>query len=278
MGRLSPHVLIGERDVFIAIRAYIDRSGQSDTHFVSLAAFGAPDDVWARFERGWADILKTAPSPITYMHMKEAMQRRPDTPFSHLKGWNRESAWTLVFKLAKFMSEFENTELLNFSCVVAMDDWRRVYADGVDIPSEITLCNAYVPREAMLTATKSLLKANEGKQHIPLTPDDQIHFVFDRSEPFFAPFNAEWNTEKNKANSSGVFSPWLLVDSVGEGTMETTPGIQAADILAWGLNRENTAPEGSYGTRLANVLRNITAGTYIYIDEGVLRRGAAHQR
>lgn len=264
--------------MFIAVRTYIDRSGKSESRFVSLAAFGAPDDVWARFERGWSEILKTGPSPVTFMHMKETMQRRPDTSFSHLKGWTQETAWTLVFKLTKFMSEFKNTELLNFSCVVAMDDWRKVQADGVDIPSEITLCNVYVSREAMLTATRSLLKANEGKQHIPLAPDALIHFVFDRNEPFFAPFKADWNAGKDEANRSGVFSPWLLIDSVGEDTMETTPGIQAADTLAWGLNRENAAPHGHYGTGLANILRNITAGTYMYVDEGVLRRGAANQK
>jgi len=51
MGRYSPRVLIGEKDVFIALRAYIDRSGTSSSHYVSLAAFGAPDDVWLIFER-----------------------------------------------------------------------------------------------------------------------------------------------------------------------------------------------------------------------------------
>jgi hypothetical protein len=278
MGKFSPRVLIHEKDVFIAIRAYVDRSGQSSSRFVSLAAFGAPDEVWEKFEKGWEDILKTAPSPITYFHMKEAMQRHLDTPFSRSKGWNQENAWTLVFKLAKFMSEFKNTELLNFSCVVDMDDWRKVNAEGIDIPSEITLCNAYVPRQAVLTAAKSLLNAHEGKKHIPLEPDFLIHVVFDRNEPFFAPFDAEWNAEKDKANRSGVFSPWILVDSVAEGTMETTPGIQAADILAWGLNRENTAPEGHYGTGLAEILRNITAGTWMHVDEDVLRHGALKRK
>ena len=228
--------------------------------------------MWARFEKGWAEILQTAPSPITYMHMKEAMQRSADTPFSRHKGWNQENAWTLVFKLAKFMSEFKNTELLNFSCVVNMDDWRKIHDDeGVDIPTEITLCNFYVARQAMVTAANSLVKANEGKKHISLTPDDLIHIVFDRNEPFFDSSKAEWIVEKDKANQGSAFSPWLMVDSVTEGTMQTTPGIQAADILAWGLNRENTAPEGHYGTGLANILRNITAGTYIHVDEQVLR-------
>jgi len=95
--------------------------------------------------------------------------------------------------------------------------------------------------------------------------------VFDRNEPFFDSSKAEWIVEKDKANQGSAFSPWLMVDSVTEGTMQTTPGIQAADILACGLNRENTAPEGHYGTGLANILRNITAGTYIHVDEQVLR-------
>lgn len=279
MGRLSPHALIGEKDGFIAIRAYIDRSGSSSSRFVSLAAFGAPDDVWLRFEKGWADILKTAPSPITYMHMKEAMGRWPGTPFSYLHGWNQENAWTLVFKLAKFMSEFKNTELLNFSCVVDMNDWRKIHdEEGIDIPTEITLCNAYVPRQAVLTAVRSLLKAHEGKQQIPLTADDMIHIVFDRNEPFFGPFKDEWNAKKDEANRTGIASPWILVDSVTEGTMQTTPGIQAADILAWGLNRENTAPEGHYGTGLAEILRNITAGTWANINEDLLRQMIASNR
>lgn len=268
-------MLISKRDWFIAIRAYIDRSGAPESHFVSLAAFGAPDDVWAKFENGWKAILDTAPSPITYMHMKEAMQRWPNTPFSYLKGWNQANAWALVFQLSKFMSEFDKTQLVRFSCVVDMDDWRKVRAEGIAIPSEISLCNAYVTRPAMAAAANSLLIAHKGKEDIPVGADDLIHFVFDRNEPFFDPFKAEWNMEKDKYDRTREFSPWILVDSVTEGDMKTTPGIQAADILAWGLNRENTAPQGDYGTGLAEILRNITAGTFMHIDEGVLRRGAA---
>lgn len=66
----------------------------------------------------------------------------------------------------------------------------------------------------------------------------------------------------------------MLVADIAEGNMQKSVGIQAADIIAWGLNRENTAPEGHYGVGLADILRNITAGTYMLVDEKVLRAGA----
>jgi hypothetical protein len=271
MGQMSPRVLISDKEFFIAIRAYLDRSGAANTGCVSLAAFGAPDDVWARFEKGWYEILKTAPSPIPYMHMKEAMQRWPDTPFSYLKGWNKENAWTLVFKLAKFMSEFSPNELLRFSCTVDMDAWRKLTAEGLSIPSEVDICNYYCVRPAIVATGHSIMMAQQ-TEIVDITGDDLIHFVFDRSEPFFEKFRAEWNVGKDEFERTGKYNMWRLVDSVTEGNMKTTPGIQAADILAWGLNRENTAPEGTYGTGLANILQRITAGSHAPMDEAQMRR------
>ena len=118
--------------------------------------------MWAKFEAGWYEILRTAPSPIDYMHMKETMQGRRGGPFSDVKGWTQANAWELVFKLVKFMSEFDKTELLNFSCVVDMDDWRRLTTEGLSIPSEVGICNTYCCRVAVATATNSLLMGAKG--------------------------------------------------------------------------------------------------------------------
>ena len=71
---------------------------------------------------------------------------------------------------------------------------------------------------------------------------------------------------------TGKDSMWRLVDFVTEGSMQTTPGIQAADILAWGLNRENTAPEGHYGIGLADIVRKVTAGMSMHCDEAIMRK------
>jgi len=270
MGQCCPRVLINGRDFFIAIRAYIDRSGTSESGCVSLAAFGATDEVWGRFEKGWREILDTAPSRIEYMHMKEAMQRRRGGPFSHVKGWNQANAWTLVFKLVKFMAEFDKTELINFSCVVDMNAWRRLTAEGLSVPSEVDICNYYCIRPAVVATGQSVLMAKQS-DIVDVTYDDLIHFVFDRGEPFYEKFRAEWNAGMDEFERTGKYSMWRLVDSITEGNMKTTPGIQAADILAWSLNRENTAPEGHYGTGLADIMRRITAGTYMNADEAMMR-------
>jgi len=53
--------------------------------------------------------------------------------------------------------------------------------------------------------------------------------------------------------------------------MKKIPGIQAADIIAWGRNRETFAKEGDIASHLAHILRQVMPTSYVIWNEAKLR-------
>jgi len=100
--------------------------------------------------------------------------------------------------------------------------------------------------------------------------DDLLNFTFDRNEDFCGPFREFVIGEKKKLEISAECSIWKLVDGVGEGEMKYTPGIQAADILAWATNRENTSTEGEDGKYIAYLLHQVVMSTAKEYDRKTL--------
>jgi hypothetical protein len=261
----------GERTTSVAIRAYLDSSGKNRDLFVSLAAFAADDVTWADFNAGWDNVLNSGFRKVPYMHMVEAVHRQPDTPFSYRLGWSRKHIWELIFKLVEFMNHFKNGLLTMHSCEVDMNAWRRLTQQGFDIPSEVDLCNRYVSEYIVGLFAKKILTESM-YETISLAREDLLNYVFDQNESFIGPFSKKVNKEKDESERSGQHSIWQLVDGITEGNMKNTPGLQAADILAWGLNRQNTAMEGKEGKHLAYILKQLVMCTWKEYDEAALCR------
>ena len=53
--------------------------------------------------------------------------------------------------------------------------------------------------------------------------------------------------------------------------MKTTPGIQAADIIAWGMNRETFVKEGDLAKYLGHIIRQVIPAFHIVWDEAKMR-------
>lgn len=238
---------------------------------MSLAAFAADDATWANFEVGWREVLKSGFLDVPYMHMKEAVHRKPHTPFSYELGWSRKHVWELVFKLVSHMNQFKGGQLTMHSCEVDMNAWRRLTEGGYHIPSEIDLCNKYVPSYIVSMFANKVLKESKSNR-IFLYTKDLLNFVFDRNESFQQPFLDAVNSEKDKSKDTGQASMWQLVNGIKEDNAKTTPGLQAADILAWGLNRQNTAAEGKEGKHLAYILKQLVMCTWKEYDEAAMCR------
>jgi hypothetical protein len=125
---------------------------------------------------------------------------------------------------------------------------------------------------AGFAANDATWDGHPGQDTITMRTEDLIHFVFDRDEYFYQPFKNQWNRAQSEAEETGKISYWQLVASITEARMQTTPGIQAADMLAWSINRENTAALDQQGAGLATILRKITAGWEMTCDEAFIRR------
>jgi len=54
--------------------------------------------------------------------------------------------------------------------------------------------------------------------------------------------------------------------------MKSTPGIQAADIIAWSVNRETFAKEGQTAKYLGHILRQVIPSHYVVWDETKMRQ------
>lgn|GEM_PF-2257609 len=264
----------------MATRIFLDCSGNAKSPYVTLAAFAATDEAWAEFEYGWKRILDSGFLPVPYMHMVEALGLRHKSPFSRSDGWTRRSIWNLIFRLVGYMKNIKGGKLQMFSCAINMNTWRELDREGSRLPSETSICNRCVSEYIVARFAENVLRKSEDKEIITLRHGDLLNFVFDRGERFCKPFAAFVDSEKDRAGSAGHNAIWQLVDGISEGEMKRSPGLQAADMLAWGTNRENTAPQGSEGTRLAFIMRQLVVASWKEYDESTLRRefGASSPR
>lgn len=272
MGRFIPHVLISGKEIVVGVRAFLDRSGHRSQAYVTLAAFAGPDITWREFEDGWDKTLKLGFRPVPYFHLVEALGCRYKTPFSRALGWKREHAWELLGKLLVYISQFSGGRLTMHSCVIDMSAWNALAEAGRSLPSDVELCNRYVSEYIVGRFAQRVLQESNNQPVISLGAGELLNFVFDRNEEFYLPFRNFINDQKALAERSRKNSIWQFVDGVGEADMHRTPGIQAADILAWATNRENIAVEGEEGKHIAHILRQVVMSTRKEYDRITLER------
>jgi uncharacterized protein DUF3800 len=100
---------------------------------------------------------------------------------------------------------------------------------------------------------------------------DAVKYFFDRGEYFKTPFENKWNAEKDRAEANGEWSIWKLIEEVASVDMKKTPGIQAADIIAWGMNRETFVREGEMAKYLGHIIRQVIPSLHAVWDEAKMR-------
>jgi hypothetical protein len=253
----------------MAVTAFFDSSGKPHDKEarLTLAAFAASDIVWADLERQWNEVLHKHPLKPRYIHMKELCPLRDE--FSVDRGWTREEAFGLVNQMLLFLQHYKKESLQMYYCTIDLEARRRLVKDeGFKIPLPVDLCNEF--------CSETVLKAHF-KKAWDKDPDTQtaeeMAFVFDAGEKFYGPFRKKWEAEVKKFRRDGGFNPWNVITSVTTTTnMKKLPGLQAADILAWAVNREHTVQEGSPGKYHAHFLRQVVSQYYIDFDEMKLRQ------
>ncbi len=266
IGKLASRVNLSEKDVFIALRVHLDSSGKSCDEFMTLAGFAAPDELWEDFENKWDEILKAHTPRAGYVHMKEINALTKG--FDQRLGWSQPKAFGLAASCLAYMSRLDKERFRMFYCTVDICAWHKLKGEGYVIPEPIELCNEFAVFGIQLWyAFKFPLES----AIIDLKTDGE-HYIFDRNEEFFLPFRAKWNSEKDKFETSGALSPWVLIEDVTEGESKKIPGIQAADILAWSVNRDHTAPEGYPGKAYLEIMKKVIPSGFIFWNEDNMRK------
>jgi hypothetical protein len=250
--------------LLIALRAYLDSSGKLEDRWMTLAAIAAPESIWIELEKVWTEILHNHAPKGSYIHMKEVY--RLEKAFDSDLGWNHENAFGLVNKCLIYISNLPKDQLRTFYCSVDLLAWQKLRAETYQAPDPIELCNTFCS-EFVLTWYGFVYPAT-----VINPKTDSVRYFFDRNEYFFQPFYDKWNRERKQSEATGKWSIWNAIDEVASVEMKKTPGIQAADIVAWGRNRETFAKEGDMASHLAHILRQVIPTSYVIWNEAKMRQ------
>lgn len=184
--------------------------------------------------------------------------------FDRKYGWNNENAFALVLKCLNYLSDIDKNRFRIFTCTVEMDAWRKLIVEGCAIPSAVDLCVQFCPQ--IILTWQTLMRPG-----LFDPSNDTLHYFFDRGEPFKQPFEDKWNKELDDADNEEVFTLWSLIKEVAAVDSKEVPGVQAADVMAWAVNKENVGTGGP-GAMLADVMRKIIPSSSIVWDEPKLRK------
>lgn len=249
IGNLAYRVNLRDQDVLIAIRAYLDSSGILDDNYLTLAAFAGNDELWREFENEWNRILKNHVPPAKYVHMKE-LARQIDG-FDWRLGWNMDNSFGLVIKCLMYVQHLDKKRFRMFYCAIDLAAWRKLKAETYQLPNPLELGNQFCSEMVM---NWYLLMHPE-----VFDPESAaMHYFFDRGDIFKQPFEDKWKMEtSNLDRSKGDWTIWSTIKEVCSVDMKDVPGVQASDILAWSVNKENTAKGDVPGKMLSEIMRAV---------------------
>jgi hypothetical protein len=233
----------------MSIRVHIDSSGKRNNRFMTLAAFSGDDEIWEKFDTDWQQILSSHDPRADYIHMKEVA--RQILGFDWKRGWTPQNSFGLVNKCVMYMQHLDKNKFGMFYCGIDLNAWRKLKAESYDLIDPVDICNRFCSE---IVLASHLLKYPE----LIANPDlrvEGVRYFFDRDEEFQQPFEDKWNQGKKRSEALGVKDVWDYVEEVAAVEMTKVPGIQAADILAWAVNKENTSSGNLPGTSLSYIMK-----------------------
>lgn len=214
--------------VQIAIRAYCDGSGDprdANCQYLTLGACLATPSAWSTFETLWANVLARHDSPP--LHMTDAQSLNGD-----FTDWRRPQVDALVtdiynqcFSHVAYAAHRDDFYLA--SCTINMEDYRRAAKESSGVRSRTpqALCTYHVAAAALMMLPDDSTK--------PLKKDGMLEVFFDRGERFLHVLQKEWERRK-KNRHDDVVSLIAMIEPVD---YREVVGVQAADFLAWHVNR-----------------------------------------
>ncbi|HEY6307225.1 MAG TPA: DUF3800 domain-containing protein [Candidatus Angelobacter sp.] len=240
----------------IALRAYLDSSGKLENDYMTLAAVAANEQMWQDFEIAWAKILDGHTPKAKYVHMREIAHQTKG--FDRKLGWDDNSAFGLSNKCLIHMSHMDKLRFNMFYCAIDMKAYHKLRAENYQIPEPVELCNWFCSESVIGWWLSGYDKQIPGGYPDEIDPmADTISYFFDRHEYFKQPLEDKWNAEKDRAEQKDEWSVWQRVKEVAAVDMKDVPGIQAADIVAWAVNRENIVQHGEKASYMAHIIRQV---------------------
>jgi len=216
------------------LRGYYDGSGtHGNSEVLTLAGMVASESVWDRFEVQWGAILLKY--EITGFHTKYAIAYRGQ--FARENNWDERKIERLIWDLWKVIGRFRavkdspDSNLTATSCTIIMNDYRQAKLDNPALREPAAICVKFC-----------VTRMPVDLDSIHASPE--IALIFDRSEPFLHTIHRNWQDFKNDPDAGWPRQMKHIVtkdrEIVSMGNSNIYP-LQAADLLAWTMNRNHRA-------------------------------------
>lgn len=245
---------IWDRKLLVMLQAFTDDSiAKSGERRLYLAMYAQSAENWIKFSNDWDAVLRAEPS-IQYFKMKEAHRRR-----DQFKGFSEKARNQKVFALAGVIKKHAPWGI-HVSISVAEFEKRLKHVSP--FPSADPYYHVF------FTAIFGLFRIHER-----LGLKDSCKFIFDRQEGLASKVIPVFDWMFDAAPGD-----WRdLIDGTPsfEDDKKVLP-LQAADMLAWHVRRQN---EGTYPREYEGLLDLIVLGgvhSFIEIDKDTLDRITDH--
>lgn len=247
----------GKGKLFAVLKSFYDRSGQENDSLMTLAGIATNDSTWQEIEQRWRRILDNRDPPAKYWHSVEASHLRGE--FKKQNGWDETKVENLASDLMIYLTTLDKAVYFQQSVTVDMSAYGRLQALTYQMDSSAKLCTERCTDEIMNWYVSSY-------QGIDMSAE----FFFDQNEPFEEIFRAEWQKEVERARITGIHNLWCHIVQVRSATKEKTPGVQIADMFAWGVNRVVTGK--TKFAHLALAMSKFLNSRSVTLGEPYLRR------
>lgn len=220
------------------MKCYFDGSagGHSD-EWLTIGGLASSDAAWIRFDAKWEAMLKNRYPIAPFVHMTDLLTG--NDPFERIAGWTECKTTELISDVQDLFHAFRS-ELVAFACAVDIRARERLCMEGYKIGKPAVIC-------AEIGLGKLLPRWQTAN------PFELAHLFYDEGETFIKSIRARWLKDVHR--KSKIHHPlWGLIASVQPVLMKDTPGVQAADVIAWSFTRRIRNEPGDQWSSLATLL------------------------
>ena len=214
----------------MAFQSYFDGGNQADSReyeILTLASLSGTAIQWGNFKVQWKKVLDEHNAP--WLHTTDAVSMAG--PFSKRNGWTEAKVEAFIGDCVAVIENCSATvsaskqvmhaALRPATVTVLLDDFNRALREIPDLGTPEQLCAVH--------SAQFILTYGFG-----VTGAHRYEFYFDRGESFYGHIRDRIDNRKSRREAPF----WQHVVRTAEVDMHDAPALQAADVLAWGVNHK----------------------------------------
>lgn len=229
---------------------------------MTLAGFVGSDSFWSDFNRGWITEVLQKRACAPYLHMRYLISG--NGPYT---GWDRDRRYNLIWDANLYLQSLPKKAFSGIVCCIDETARDQIECEGYDIPKATCICSECCVAKAFSWSYDTHPENLE-----------TAHIFFDQGEPFMNPLRQRWLRESKNQRVIVTNLFWGSIVAIEALDSAQTPGLQAADFIAWAQSRRRSSANDRSMRHLADFQEMIIPSWYFLLDENILREKHARSQ